>query len=107
MFKLLRKYNKLLLAIFGVLLMITFLIPQAMSQFARESGSRRATIATVGDGDRVTGEQWHQVQTELDLLQKAGASIPGLGPIRDIKPEHWYLLTREAAAAGLVPVSAA
>lgn len=102
MFKLLRKYNKLLLAIFGVLLMITFLIPQAIDQFSRQSGQRRAVVATVGDGENVTGDEWFTVQQELQFMQRVGISFPFLEATERLKPEHWYLLVREAEAAGLV-----
>jgi hypothetical protein len=102
MFKLLRKYNKLLLAIFGVLLMITFLIPQAIEQFSRQSGQSRATVATVGDGEKVSGDEWFNTQQEVQFIQRIGISFPFLPSAERLKPEHWYLLVREAEAAGLI-----
>ena len=102
MFKFLRKYNKLLLAIFGVLLMITFLIPQAIDQFSRQSGQGRATVATVGDGEKVSGEEWLTVQQEVQFLQRIGLTFPFLERAGRLTPEHWYLLVREANEAGLV-----
>ncbi len=102
MFKFLRKYNKLLLAIFGVLLMITFLIPQAMSRMSSQSGASSAVVATVGDGEKVRADQWHRVQAEMQFMQRLGLSVQGVSTAQDLKPEHWYLLVREAEAAGLV-----
>lgn len=102
MFKFLRKYNKLLLAIFGVLLMITFLIPQAIDQFSRQSGQGRATVATVGEGEKVSGHEWATVQQEVQLLQRLGMSFPFVERAGRLTPEHWYLLVREAKQAGLV-----
>lgn len=102
MFKFLRKYNRMLLAIFGVLLMITFLIPQAFNRFFREAGTTRAVVATVDDGKKVSGADWSQAQSELAIIERTSPTLgmPGLSPIQ--KPEHWYLLVREATAAGLI-----
>jgi hypothetical protein len=100
MFKFLRKYNKLMLAVFGVLLMITFLIPQAFDKFSQRSGASGAVYATIGDGDKIRGADRERAQRELELLEKLGIRLPGLGAIR--QPEHWYLLVREADDAGLI-----
>lgn len=105
MFKFLRKYNKMLLAIFGVLLMITFLIPQAFNQFSQQAAARTGTVATVGDGEKISALEWDVYQRELrviDRLRSMVGSLPGVGDIKT--PEHWYLLVREAQNAGLVPV---
>ena len=104
MFKFLRKYNKLMLAIFGVLLMITFLIPQAFNKFG-EQGSLGATVANVGDGEEFTAGHMALAQRELQLIEKFGFGFPGIGRVRE--PEHWYLLVREAEQAGLVGTPAA
>ena len=105
MFKFLRKYNKVLLAVFGVLLMITFLIPQAFNRFSEQAAQRTGTIATVGDGEKVSAAEWSIYQRELqaiDKLQRVLPPLPGIGTVKS--PEHWYLLVREATDAGLVPV---
>jgi len=102
MFKFLRKYNKTLLAVFGVLLMITFLIPTAFSQMSQNAGASGGTYATVGDGQRISGAEWSRYQREMELLERMTRGvIPGIGEIKS--PEHWYLLVREAEQAGLVP----
>lgn len=105
MFKFLRKYNKMLLAIFGVLLMITFLIPQAFNRFSQQAAQLTGTVATVGDGEKVSAAEWSIYQRELQVLDKLQRMLPPLPGIGSAKtPEHWFLLVREASDAGLVPV---
>src|SRR5262245_30876076 len=99
MFKFLRKYNKVMLAVFGVLLMITFLIPQAFDRFSHARGASGATIGLVGD-QKVTGAELERARRELKILAAIRQEIPGLGAMKD--PEHWYLLVREAQDAGLI-----
>ncbi len=107
MFKFLRKYNKMLLSVFGVLLMITFLIPQAFNEFSKRAAETSGTVATVGNDESISSAEWHQFQQEVDLIEKlirigAMQQMPGVGQIKN--PEQWYLLVREAKAAGVVPV---
>jgi len=102
MFKFLRKYNTYILAVGGTLLMIVFLIPQAIQSLSQQDARRRASIATVGQ-DRVSLPEWEQVRRELAVvrqLEPLGGGVPILGSIET--PEHWYLLVREAASMGLV-----
>jgi hypothetical protein len=101
MFKFLRKYNKLILAIGGVLLMIIFLIPQAITRMSQEAGRGQAVYATVDNGVKVTAGDMDRVRSELMVLDRLP---PELVPkvAQNITPEHWYLLTREAEQAGLV-----
>lgn len=106
MFRFLRKYNKWILAVGGTLLMIVFLIPTAITRLSQRAASGTATWATVGPEGRenVTQSDLNQVQVELQLLQRLGVDytlIPALGIVDD--PGHWYLLTREAEAAGVMP----
>jgi hypothetical protein len=103
MFKFLRKYNKLILAVGGVLLMITFLVPQAIQNLSHEAGARNATLATLDNGEKMTSAEYEEAQHELQVMEKFTRGIPGLGKIE--KPEHWFLLVREAERAGLVSVS--
>lgn len=101
MFKFLRKYNKLILAVGGVLLMITFLIPQAFKG-TRDAGQHNVTIGTFANGDKMTGADLARAQAELQVLERTPyGGVPGLGRID--RPEHWYLLVHEAEKAGLVP----
>lgn len=106
MFKFLRKYNKWILAVGGTLLMIVFLIPQAIEGFARSAGAGRATRATVlvdGRQKRISAAEWDRVQAEFDIISRRsqlGSLIPAVGRLEGAN--HWFLLTHEADRAGLV-----
>lgn len=101
MFKFLRKYKGWLLGVFGSLLLIVFLVPQAISGIAQYSATTGGTWATVGpEGETVTFKTLDRLQRELRVLQAVGnPTINALGA--DRSPEHWYLLRREAERAGL------
>ncbi|MFZ9691111.1 MAG: hypothetical protein ACO3EP_03645 [Phycisphaerales bacterium] len=101
MFKFLRKYKGWLLGVFGTLLLIVFLVPQAISGIAQYSATTGGTWATVGkDAETVTFKTLDRLQRELRVLQAVGnPTINALGA--DRSPEHWYLLRREAEQAGL------
>ncbi|HVZ94473.1 MAG TPA: SurA N-terminal domain-containing protein [Phycisphaerales bacterium] len=97
MFKFLRQYSKHLMAFFGCLLMVAFLLPGALQQFGKQRPGM--TVATV-DGRKVTAAQMQNSMQDLQYLsQFAGVLLNQLG-IEN--PEHWFLLTHEAEHAGLV-----
>ena len=102
--RLLRKYNKILLAVFGVGLMIVFLMPQLpdlMAQF----GGRGSEIATMGeDGTAVTRQDWQLVQQQVQILQRMEDRLPPLPIIGTIGNDldRYYLLVHEASQAGLI-----
>jgi hypothetical protein len=99
-FKFFRKYNTWLLAVFGTLLVIVFLIPQVVDILAR-AGQQGASIATVGkDGDGISASTWQRVLMETGVISDLGLGFPGIGQVQT--PEHWYLLTREADSMGLI-----
>jgi hypothetical protein len=101
MFKFLRRYNKWLLAIFGSLLMVVFLVPQAIEQFAQQSGGAGATWAEIGPSGRsVSVERQFEATRDLEIFQSLGFQVPGMGPQRN--PAHWFLLAHEAEQAGLI-----
>lgn len=100
MFKFLRRYNKWILAVGGVLLMITFLIPQAITSLSQSAGQSGASVAKVDHDQNVSAREWAQVQSEVQLMERLGVRFRGLGPVQ--RPAHWYLLVREADQAGLV-----
>lgn len=100
MFKFFRKYNKYILAIGGTLLLIVFLIPQAITALSQQSALHTASVATVGQNESISLVEWDRVRSELVVLDRLNLQVPGFGLIRS--PEHWYLLTREAAQAGLI-----
>ncbi len=102
--RLLRKYNRILLAVFGVGLMIVFLMPQLpdlMTQF----GGRGSQIATMGkDGTSVTREDWEIVRQQIQVLQRLEGALPPLPIIGSIgdDPERYFLLIHEASQAGMI-----
>ncbi|MHC4108193.1 MAG: hypothetical protein ACYSTY_08935, partial [Planctomycetota bacterium] len=106
MFRFLRKYNKWILAVAGTLLLIVFLAQGAITGLSRYAGRASAAWATVGPEGRETVTQGDlaEVQQELQLFERLGVRynrITVLGLVDD--PGHWYLLTREAEAAGVMP----
>jgi hypothetical protein len=101
MFKFLRKYNKWILAVGGTLLMIVFLVPQAIQQLSQRAAVSGSAWGTIGpSAEKVTGEDRLWCERDLQNLDRIGLSVPGIGNIDN--PAHWFLLVREAEAAGLV-----
>ncbi|MEM7227888.1 MAG: hypothetical protein AAF432_03650 [Planctomycetota bacterium] len=100
MFKFLRKYNTLILAIGGSLLLVVFLLGNAIPAVLQRMGGTSATVATLSNGKDISVTEWDVVQNEVEFLSRIGVSIPSVGQIRD--PEHWYLLTMEADQAGMI-----
>lgn len=108
MLRLLRKYNKFILVIFGSLLMIVFLIPDAIQRLGSYSAQRGAAWATLtlpnGREIRATAMDQSNAQYAVRLLRETmnterGNPLDLLG-VRD--PAHWYLLALEAREAGLM-----
>ena len=100
MFKLLRQYNKWILAVGGTLLLITFLMPTAIQSCAEQSAFSGSTWATY-DGGSVTGAELELAQKELRVVEVLrNPQFVQLGADRD--PAHWWLLVHEATKAGLV-----
>jgi hypothetical protein len=95
-----RRYNKWILAVGGTLLLIVFLIPQAIQGLSQRAAMRSASRAIVGDGEEVPAMEWANVQEEAQFLDRLGVSVPSIGQIGS--PSHWYLLVREADAVGMV-----
>jgi len=106
MFKFLRKYNTLILVIGGSLLMIVFLLGSTIPALMQQLGGNSAAAATLANGESISAREWQRVQQETEQLINLGVRIPFVGEIRE--PGHWYLLTREAEAAGFIggPASA-
>lgn len=106
MFKFLRKYNKWILAVGGTLLMIVFLIPQALEGLMQEAGVGRATRATIDGPDgpqRVPAREWDRIRREYQFISQIERQSPVLPAIGRIQSSaHWYLLSLEAERAGLV-----
>lgn len=102
MLKFLRQYQSWILAIGGTLLLITFLVPEAITGLANYSARTGTTWATVGkDQVKLTAGDLDDVRMELRVVDAVGNQVMRqIGADRD--PAHWYLLTREAEEAGLV-----
>ncbi len=102
--RLLRKYNRILLAVFGVGLMIVFLMPQLpdlMAQF----GGQGSQVATMGeDGEPVTREDWSLIQQQVQILQRLESGLPPLPIVGTIGNDldRYFLLVHEAGEAGLI-----
>ncbi|MCH8824655.1 MAG: hypothetical protein IH984_14240 [Planctomycetes bacterium] len=108
MFRFLRKYNKYILAVFGTLLLITFLVPYAITRIGQASSNRGFKWATIVGPD---GEETlksivlDQARNELQYLQNDQLSVGTFGIMDDAV--HWYLLVREAeeAIGNIAPAS--
>ncbi len=107
MLKFLRKYNTIIMVIGGVLLMIAFLLPQAIQQIGSRVGDK--AVATL-DGREIKGSDLGLAEREIAVLQQL-ARIPtanGVQPLidrmidQDYKAEHWLLMTEAAERAGFV-----
>ncbi|MHC4808902.1 MAG: hypothetical protein ACYTEV_00865 [Planctomycetota bacterium] len=100
--KFLRRYSKWILAVFGSLLLVVFLAPTAVQEFADARARGSLVWASVGpEAEELGPDVQLEAATELNILEPLIRPLPFLGEIRE--PEHWYLLVREARMAGLVP----
>lgn len=97
MLKFLRKYDKWILAIGGSLLMVAFLLPQALQQLG--SGGMNMVVATYTGGE-ITREERFAANSRLQFLSSALAPVVNAFEIED--QDHWLMLAEEARAAGLV-----
>lgn len=102
--RLLRKYNRILLSVFGVGLMIVFLMPQ-LPELLQKFGGTGSLIATMGeDGRKVTRQDWQIVQQQMQILQRIEEfeqPLPVIGTIgNDVA--RYYLLVHEASEAGMI-----
>jgi cell fate (sporulation/competence/biofilm development) regulator YlbF (YheA/YmcA/DUF963 family) len=105
MFKFLRKHSMWLLVVFGVGLMIVFLVPGAITRLSEQAGRSSATWATVGEDDeKISYEEFEASQAELQTLQRIPFQIDIFSLIET--PAHWFLLVREAEQSGIVGGSA-
>lgn len=102
MLKFLRRYSKWLMIIFGVLLMVAFTAPQAITQLGNRISNRE--IARLdGSGIRAMEMQLAERQHALLKDRVPQQYMPAVD--RDRTGLHWMMLRREAEAAGLVGVA--
>lgn len=97
MLKFLRKYNTVILVVGGCLLMVVFLLPQALTEMGR--GGFGSTYARVGS-EKVTASAMSEAVRELNVAKALMPEVVGIFQVTG--PEHWYLLRREAERAGLI-----
>lgn len=94
MLKFLREKRKWLLAIFGTLLLLVFLVPTTLTEIGRRSAALGTTWGKV-DGTTVTEADRTSMLGQMEILSglpdyQQVVSAVGL----DRKPEHWMLLVR-------------
>jgi len=101
--KFLRKYQKAMLVVFCIALMVAFLVPQAAQQFSPNRASR--TIATTYDGENeITNEDLQNAAANLSTMRSLRFDplpIPGLALLpntgRDVKDAMTWILIQHAA----------
>ena len=94
MFKFFRLYNKIILVVGGIVLMIAFLLPQAVHMFAPNNANIK--VGQV-NGESVRQGEFAQATGEIRLLERLPLR---LGMFTDDEVA-WTLLQRDAAAMGL------
>ena len=106
MLKFLRRYNKMILVVGGVVLMVVFLLPQAISQFGP---NRNNVVLFRADGKAFRGKQVNEAGQELQNLQTIQQiAYQQSGIAANVYPRgiesvtHWLLIVREAEDLGLV-----
>ncbi|MBL9141072.1 MAG: hypothetical protein JNK53_04335, partial [Phycisphaerae bacterium] len=117
MLKILSEYNKYIMAGISMLLLVVFLAPTAVSRCSQANATPGTVWATTSDGGKFTLGDLEKVRGQLQalsVLRSAAMSVqarnyvsssPGLLWLvgtNPKEPEYWWLLVREARAAGLI-----
>jgi len=109
MLKLIRKYQLIILAIGGSLLMVVFLLQPVLTRLTPDS--RNNPVARLDDGTVFDGHDTQRANFDLSVLKNTYSRtfVPlnfgglGLDPINDRDTEfHWLLLIKAAGDAGLI-----
>ncbi len=108
MLKFIRKYQIIMLAIGGSLLMVVFLVGPVLQQIL--PSFTNTTVATLDGGDGTISLRDQQMaSTEMAVIQRVipfmfGKSNEGRGGLINLDDDlhHWLLLTYEAERAGLI-----
>ncbi len=95
MFKFLRKYQAVILVFGGALLMVAFLVPQALQQLGKGAGAQ--VLGTI-DGKTLTGKSYNTARQELEIINSV---MPEFVSTWDVGVEHWLLLSIEADRHGV------
>jgi len=116
MLRFFRKYQKILLAVGGTILLIIFLVPGAVTGMGGLTARRGRTLATfktvAGQDAKMTAGDLEEAQRDLRLLRE-GLRLPSptgepralvdvLLGVEVANPEHWFLLVHEAEELGLI-----
>ena len=104
MLKFLRKYQLILLAVGGSLLMVVFLLQPVLNRLQPDRSKR--IVATIGsDKEKITLGEQKRANVELDLLDRFLPEMSTLlGLDRENKTAHWLLLKHEAERMGVMGV---
>ena len=101
MIKHLQTYNKQILAVVSMLLLVVFLAPTLVTRCGGPTASSGTVYATLSDGTKLTLGELADMRGQLAVLEMLqDQTTRQLGVEKS--PEHWWLLVREARAAGLV-----
>lgn len=110
MLKFLRKYQLIILAIGGTLLMLVFLLEPIITSFNRSQMNR--TVARYADGTKVSMVDFERARIELQVAKQVAPVVflpiaeMGLGleieGDDDERVHHWIMLSRMAEEAGVV-----
>jgi len=93
-----RKYNKIILAVGGSLLMVIFLIPQAASSFIGQPSD--VTIGRIGK-EQITLRDRHMANAEMQFIAQLNPQVAGTLPRGNDAPLAWRLMVEEARQQGL------
>jgi len=113
--KFFRKYNKTMLAVFTIFLMVAFLLPTTLNQlFSRSPGSQ---VIAEAFGKKIKANDLHQVEQDFTILNVLNQVIYSSGDSREARPFNlgaflqfspdndrklnYYLLVREARNTGI------
>ena len=92
MFRFLRKYNKYILAVFGTLLLITFLVPYAITQIGQSNinrGFKWATIVGPDGEETLKSTVRSQAQNELRYLSNDQRPVGPFGIMDDAVKSYY------------------
>ena len=104
MLKFFRKYNTIILVVFGSLLMVAFLVPEAIQRI----GQNPKGLVVARLGDKVIRTLDYQfARQELRALGNLAPQLVGPGGALGLGDErnddaHWILLTKAAEDAGMI-----
>lgn len=109
MLKFIRKYQLIILAIGGSLLMVVFLFEPIIGRLSPDG--RKATVSKLADGTTFNGFDYQRANFDIAVLKRVYPRIflpvtqGGLGINQggeESSELHWLLLTKQATDAGLI-----